>query len=64
LSNIHSYFQFWCKHGFFEVIWISGLKRYDEIQDINWSWLGKHGCMTKAPLSQESVENNPTDRKK
>jgi len=63
-SAIHRYFQFWCKQGFFEAIWFAGLEKYDEIQGIDWTWLSGDGCMTKAPLAQEAVGNNPTDRGK
>jgi len=63
-SAIHRYFQFWCKEGFFEAIWLAGLEKYDEIQGIDWTWLSGDGCMTKAPLAQEAVGNNPTDRGK
>jgi len=63
-SAIHRYFQFWCEQGFFEAMWLAGLERYDEIQGIDWTWLSGDGCMTKAPLAQESVGKNPTDRGK
>jgi transposase len=63
-SNIHRYFQLWAAAGFFEAIWAAGLYEYDEIKDIDWEWLSLDGCMTKAPLAQESVGKNPTDRGK
>ena len=63
-SNAHRYFQLWQEAGFFEWIWAKGLKAYDELQGIDWEWLALDGCMTKAPLAQESVGANPTDRGK
>lgn len=63
-SSIHRYFRFWCEEGFFEAIWRAGLTQYDEMVGIDWTWLSGDGCMTKAPLAQESVGRNPTDRGK
>ena len=63
-SAIHSYFRFWCEKGFFKDMWVSGLSSYNEAQGINWAWLSADGCMTKAPLAQEAVGRNPTDRGK
>jgi len=63
-SSIHRYFQLWCEKGFFEALWIRGLEKYDEVKGICWTWLSLDGCMTKAPLAQETVGKNPTDRGK
>ena len=63
-SSIHRYFKFWAEAGFFKALWASGLKKYDEVVGINWEWLSGDGCMTKAPLAQETVGDNPTDRGK
>jgi transposase len=63
-SAIHAYFMFWCKKGFFLALWTAGLEQYDEVKGINWTWLSGDGCMTKAPLAQEAVGDNPTDRGK
>ena len=63
-SNVHRYFQMWSACGFFEGIWLLGLHEYDEVKGIDWEWLSLDGCMTKAPLAQESVGPNPTDRGK
>jgi transposase len=63
-SSIHRYFRFWCEQGLFQAMWVAGLERYDETQGIKWSWLSADGCMTKAPLAQEAVGKNPTDRGK
>jgi transposase len=63
-SSIHRYFRFWCEQGFFKALWISGLGAYDEAKGIKWTWLSADGCMTKAPLAQETVGKNPTDRGK
>jgi len=63
-SAVHRYFRIWCEKGFFKALWVKGLEQYDEAEGINWSWLSGDGCMTKAPLAQESVGRNPTDRGK
>jgi transposase len=63
-SNIHRYFQLWERAGFFEAIWAYALEEYDDLKGIDWEWQSLDGCMTKAPLAQESVGNNPTDRGK
>ena len=61
-SNIHRYFQLWEQAGFFEAIWAYALEEYDDLQGLDWEWQSLDGCMTKAPLAQESVGKNPTDR--
>ena len=63
-SAVHRYFMFWCDIGFFTALWACGLRRYDEVKGINWTWLSADGCMTKAPLAVETVGKNPTDRGK
>lgn len=63
-SNAHRYFQMWAQGGFFEAIWAAGLYEFDDIKGLDWEWLALDGCMTKAPLAQESVGPNPTDRGK
>ncbi|MDR1286441.1 MAG: transposase [Treponema sp.] len=63
-SAIHRYFRFWCEQGFFEALWVAGLRAYNEVAGINWTWLSADGCMTKAPLALEAVGRNPTDRGK
>jgi len=40
------------------------LAEYDEMEGIAWSWQSIDGAMVKAPLAQESVGPNPTDRGK
>lgn len=63
-SSVHRYFMFWCKEGFFLKMWQLGLDKYDEVQGIDWTWLCADSATTKAPLAQESVGRNPTDRGK
>ena len=63
-SNVHRYFQIWAAAGFFEAIWAASLYEYDELIGIEWEWLSLDGSMNKAPLAQESVGRNPTDRGK
>jgi transposase len=63
-STIHRYFLEWAQAGFFRSLWQAGLLDYDELRGIAWDWQSIDGAMTKAPLAQESVGANPTDRGK
>lgn len=63
-SSIHQYFQEWIKEGFFVLIWRLGLERYDEIKGIQWEWQSLDASMVKAPIGEEMVGRNPTDRGK
>ena len=63
-SAVHRYFLEWARAGFFLGLWQAGLTDYDELQGIAWDWQSIDGAMTKAPLAQESVGANPTDRGK
>lgn len=63
-SAIHKRFLEWEAAGFFEAIWKTGLAEYDQMQGIAWRWQSIDGAMMKAPLAQESVGRNPTDRGK
>jgi transposase len=63
-SSIHAYFQKWERAGFFRELWQAGLAEYDEMEGIGWHWQSIDGAMTKAPLAQQGVGANPTDRGK
>ena len=63
-SSIHKYFREWLKTGFFLTLWRAGLAEYDEMEGIAWKWQSVDGAMIKAPLAQEAVGPNPTDRGK
>jgi transposase len=63
-SAIYMHFARWQKDGFFLALWQAGLAEYDEMEGIAWEWQSIDGAMTKAPLAQETVGNNPTDRGK
>jgi transposase len=63
-SAVHRYFMFWSEAGFCKALWACGIRKYDEAKGINGTWLSADGCMTKAPLAQETVGANPTDRGK
>ena len=63
-SAIHKRFL-QCEHaGFFEALWKAGLAEYEEMAGIAWRWQSIDGAMMKAPLAQEAVGPNPTDRVK
>jgi len=61
---VHKKFMQWSRCGFFEKLWRGGLSEYDELEGIAWEWQSIDGSMSKAPLAQESVGRNPTDRGK
>jgi len=63
-SAIHAYFLKWEEAGFFEALWEAGLAEYDDLQGIAWRWQSIDGATMKAPLAQEAVGANPTDRGK
>jgi transposase len=63
-SAIHRYFLEWADAGFFLALWRAALTDYEELHGIAWDWQSMDGAMTKAPLAQESVGANPTDRGK
>jgi transposase len=63
-SAIHQRFLDWEKTGVFRKLWQAGLAEYDEMEGIAWEWQSIDGAMIKAPLAQESVGRNPTDRGK
>ena len=63
-SAIHKRFLEWEQAGFFEAVWKAGLAEYDEMEGIAWRWQSVDGAMMKAPLAQEAVGPNPTDRGK
>jgi transposase len=63
-SAIHRRFLEWEKAGVFLRLWQAGLAEYDEMEGIAWRWQSIDGALLKAPLAQESVGPNPTDRGK
>jgi transposase len=63
-SSVHKYFRIWLKEGLFLKLWQVGLAEYDEMEGIAWTWQSIDGAMVKAPLAQEGVGKNPTDRGK
>lgn len=63
-SSVHAYFREWQAKGFFLALWKAGLAEYDELEGVGWEWQSIDSAMTKAPMAQESVGPNPTDRGK
>ena len=63
-SSVHRYFRTWLNEGFFLALWRAGLAEYDDMEGIAWRWQSVDGTMLKAPLAQQSVGPNPTDRGK
>lgn len=61
---IHRYFRSWSAQGLFVGLWQAGLAEYDAMEGIAWEWQSVDGAMMKAPLAQEAVGPNPTDRGK
>jgi len=63
-SAIHGYFLQWQAAGVFRRLWAEGLLAYDEVKCIAWMIQSIDGSLSKAPLAQEAVGPNPTDRGK
>ncbi len=63
-SSIHKYFLAWKRAGVFVRLWRKGLAEYDELEGIAWWWQSVDAALVKAPLAQEAVGPNPTDRGK
>src|SRR3954468_25072019 len=57
-------FQEWASAGVFVNLWATGLREYDALKGLDWSWLAMDGAMTKAPLGGEWTGKNSTDRDK
>ena len=63
-SAVNNRFLEWEVVGVFEALWKAGLAEYDQMEGIAWRWQSIDGAMLKAPLAQEAVGRNPTDRGK
>lgn len=63
-SAIHQRYLEWQQAGVFEALWKTGLAEYDDMEGIAWRWQSIDGAMLKAPLAQDAVGPNPTDRGK
>ena len=63
-STVHRRFQEWTEAGVFLELWRKGLCEYDELEGIAWEWQSIDATQLKAPLAQEAVGPNPTDRGK
>jgi transposase len=63
-SSVHKKFLEWESAGVFEAIWRAGLAESDQMEGIAWRWQSIDGAMFRAPLAQEAVGRNPTDRGK
>ena len=61
-ATAHLRFPEWTAAGVFLELWRVGLKRFDELPGLDWSWLSMDGAITKSPLSGEKTGPNPTDR--
>lgn len=58
-STAHDRFQEWVKAGVFEKLWEAGLTVYDQLKQLDGSWLSMDGAMTKAPLGGEKNREKP-----
>ena len=58
-STAHDRFQEWVQAGVFEASFHRGVKRYDELVGLDWSFLSLDGAMTKAPLGGEKNRPQP-----
>lgn len=58
-STAHDRFSLWVRDGTFERFFHGGVKDYDELVGIDWSFLSLDGAMTKAPLGGKSHRPQP-----
>ena len=58
-STAHLRFQEWTTAKVFEKLWAMGLKEYDELKGLDWSWQAMDGAMNKAPLGGEKNRFQP-----
>ena len=63
-SAIHTHFLRGAESGFLVTLWPAGLAEYDQMEGISWKWQSIDEAIVKAPLAQETVGPNPTDRGK
>ena len=63
-AMVHRKFQQWARAGVFRSIWQRGLAEYDTLEGIAWLWESADGSNIEAPLAEESIGPNPTDRGK
>lgn len=63
-SSVHEYFLFWKDSWLFSKLWKKGIAELDELEWISWEWQSADSSSVKAPLAQEAVWPNPTDRGK
>ncbi len=63
-SSVHKYFQEWEAAGVFKALWERGVKLYDQQRGVKWRWQAIDGAKFKAPMGDDDVGGNPTDRGK
>lgn len=63
-SVIHERFQQWQAAGVFEALLRTLVAYYAEQQGIGWRWQSVDSKMSPAPLAEDAVGRNPTDRGK
>lgn len=63
-SSVHQYFQEWEAAGVFKALWERGVKLYDQQLGVKWRWQAIDGTKFKAPIGDDGIGRNPTDRGK
>lgn len=63
-SSVHQYFQEWEAAGVFKALWERGVTLYDQQLGVKWRWQAIDGAKFKAPMGDDGVGRNPTDRGK
>lgn len=58
-STLHRYFQEWARRHIFHKLWKYLLRRYHQLQGIQWKWQSIDGSSTKAPLGGEKNREKP-----
>jgi len=58
-STVHDRFQEWRRAGVFQRLWTEGLREYDAVKGLEWTWQAMDGAITKAPLGGKKHRPKP-----
>jgi transposase len=61
-SSAHRRFQEWTAAGVFVTLWAEGLREYDGLKGLDWSWTAMDGAMTKLERPLPSAHTPSRDR--
>src|SRR4051794_20919456 len=63
-STVHRWFQRWSKDGVLQAFWALLASECDELDAVDWRWLGADALMNKSRFGGDETGQNPTDRAK